>query len=165
LVLPVELTAAEKAWMQEGTQSAPARPGVTPLAESESDSDAEDQGEQTASQPATGLTFAESDSEARYDGRLAPVFVVPEVSSPASVGVPVVYDPAAISGAHLNGSDLRTTSLGDGRRLRLLTYRIGDEAVLQVGRLLSDQDRLLAQYLAGLLIMGSTASVVLAVAS
>jgi len=165
LTLPDELAAAEQAWMQEGTQPALASLGVTPIPESESASDEEDLGAEATLQPVAGVTSAESEGEARYDGRLAPVFVVPEVRSPASAGVPVVNDPAAISGALRKGSDLRTTSLGDGRRLRLLTYRIGNGSVLQVGRLLSDQDRLLAQYLVGLLIMGSTASVVLAVAS
>ena len=108
---------------------------------------------------------AELDGDDRYDGRLAPVFVIPQVGSAASFGVPVVNNPSAIAGALRNGSDLRTTSLGDGRRVRLLTYRVGDESVLQVGRLLSDQDRLLAQYLTGLLLMGSTAIVILAIAS
>jgi signal transduction histidine kinase len=119
------------------------------------------------STPASGElpSEAELDSDDRYDGRLAPVFVVPQVGGAASFGVPVVNDPAAIAGALRDGSDLRTISLGDGRRVRLLTYRVGGEGVLQVGRLLSDQDRLLAQYLTGLLLMGITASVVLAIAS
>ncbi len=101
----------------------------------------------------------------RYDARLAPVFVVPQSGGVASIGVPAVNDPAAIAGALRDGSDLRTVTLGDGRRVRLLTYRVGGDRVLQVGRLLSDQDRLLAQYLTGLLLMGVTASVVLAIAS
>jgi len=47
----------------------------------------------------------------------------------------------------------------------LLTYNIGGGAILQVGRLLNDQDRLLSQYLFGLFVLGSIASLLMALAS
>jgi signal transduction histidine kinase len=57
--------------------------------------------------------------------------------------------------------------MSNGIRVRLLTYRTGLDtpAVLQVGRQLSDQDRVLNQYLTGLLILGSIASFMLAFVS
>lgn len=52
-------------------------------------------------------------------------------------------------------------------RVRLLTYETGLNVpvVIQVGRQLSDQDRVLDQYLTGLLILGSIASLLLAFVS
>jgi signal transduction histidine kinase len=135
---------------------------VQPISQASIEKDLQPQ----ATPSSSGLPIvSDPEGDDRYDARLAPVFVVPQVAGAASIGVPVVNDPAAIAGALRNGSDLRTISLGDGRRVRLLTYRVGGESVLQVGRLLSDQDRLLAEYLTGLLLMGITASVVLAIAS
>jgi len=112
-----------------------------------------------------GAAPASGEEDDRYDGSLAPVFVVPENNTAANSTVPIVNEPAAITQAQKTGSDLRTISLDNGTRLRLLTYRNASGGVLQVGRLLTDQDRLLSQYLLSLLIMGSAVSLVLALAS
>jgi signal transduction histidine kinase len=153
-----------------------------PQPESESESDIEDQstsqleafsGSGTVPQAAADKLQPtpessgpeEEESDDRYDSRLAPVFVVPEEGSAASAGIPVLRDTEAAAQALRAGSDVRTIALSDGNRLRLLSYRTGEGSVLQVGRLLSDQDRLLAQFLLGLVALGSTASVVLAFAS
>jgi signal transduction histidine kinase len=66
-----------------------------------------------------------------------------------------------------NGADLRTITMNSGARVRLLTYPTGldSPAVLQVGRQLSDQDRVLNQYLTGLVILGFIASFLLALIS
>ncbi len=115
--------------------------------------------------PTPDSSGLENEDDERYDSRLAPVFVVPEAGSAGSAGIPVVRDTAAAAQALRAGSDLRTIALSGGNRVRLLSYRIGEGSVLQVGRLLSDQDRLLSQFLLGLVALGSTASVFLAVAS
>jgi signal transduction histidine kinase len=116
-------------------------------------------------QPTPDSSSVENEDDERYDSRLAPVFVVPEAGSAASAGIPVLRDTAAAAQALRVGSDVRTITLNDGNRLRLLSYRIGEGSVLQVGRLLSDQDRLLSQFLLGLIALGSAASVFLAGAS
>ena len=77
---------------------------------------------------------------------------------------PILQDTAAAQQALRNGSDLRTVLLNDGSRVRLLSYRTslaGAPPVLQVGRLLTDQDRVLSGFYTGLLILGGIAVVLL----
>jgi signal transduction histidine kinase len=78
-----------------------------------------------------------------------------------------IIDAAASAAAANNGADVRTITLADGSRVRLLTYPTGlsSPAVIQVGRALSDQDRVLHQYLTGLFILGLIASLLLALVS
>jgi signal transduction histidine kinase len=69
-----------------------------------------------------------------------------------------------------NGSDLRTVELGNGTRVRMLTYRLAANgadmpAMLQLGRTLGDQDRTLNQLLLTLLALGGASAVMLALAS
>jgi len=109
--------------------------------------------------------FISGEEDERYDGSLAPVFVVPDANTSANSTAPIINEPAAITQAQTTGSDLRTIRLDTGTRLRLLTYQSATGGMLQVGRLLTDQDRMLSQYLLSLLIMGSAASLVLALAS
>jgi signal transduction histidine kinase len=112
-----------------------------------------------------------------YDGSLAPIFILPQSgdSSIPSVNLinsapaPILSDENAASVALRNGSDLRTLQLSDGSKVRLLTYRIegkgNSPSVLQIGRLLADQDRILQQYLTGLMILGSIGILVMGVGS
>lgn len=160
--LPGELEVAEQAWSQMTDHLAAT---YTPSGGNGMASEEESEGSQNAAVPGTNQFYPGGDENDRYDGLLAPVFVVPAAGSTVNAGAPIVKDPQAISQALRTGSDLRTIQLDDGSRLRLLTYRIGSGGVLQVGRLLTDQDRLLAQYLAGLLILGSASSLFLALAS
>lgn len=150
LSLPSSLLAAEKAWQSGGSLLSPTQ---IPFA---SNSDNEE-GE-------TENVTSQNETDDRYDGSLAPVFVLP-VDPAVQSGTPVVDSPSAVTAALRNGSDLRTVSLGDGTRVRLLTYRVDNVTVLQVARLLSDQDRLLSQYLIGLVFLGCLASFLLALAS
>ncbi|MFV9505074.1 MAG: sensor histidine kinase [Oscillochloridaceae bacterium umkhey_bin13] len=65
-------------------------------------------------------------------------------------------DPAALAVALQTGHDLRTIRTTDGRRVRLLTYRLtrpDGPTALQLGRELGDQDLVLNQLTAGLLIL------------
>ncbi len=158
LPLPSALITAEQTWMQDSNGPISLRSAYTPQI-----GGSDDEEEEGVFLPGAGQTGDEDDE--RYDGSLAPVFVLPDGGSLAISGQLIVPDPAAINHARQTGSDLRTVKLSDDTNLRLLTYNIGGEAILQVGRLLNDQDRLLSQYLFGLFILGSIASLLMALAS
>jgi signal transduction histidine kinase len=109
-----------------------------------------------------------------FDGRLSSIFIVP-VSTPQAaltsvqqVASPIDEDINASNRALSLGYDLRTVHLRDGSHARLLTYRTTGEGVpivIQIGRLLDDQDRLLQMYLIGLSILGITASLLITILS
>jgi signal transduction histidine kinase len=165
LPLPSALTAAEQDWLQNSNRTIPS---IKPTAASPTlilQPGGSDEGEGDGAPVTPAIGQPGGDGEDRYDGNLAPVFVVPPAGSIAVGGQPIIADLAAVVHAQQSGSDLRTVKINDGARLRLLTYSIGGGAVLQVGRLLNDQDKLLSQYLIGLLILGSIASLLLALAS
>ena len=64
----------------------------------------------------------------------------------------------------LKGSDLRTVSFIDGTRVRLLTYRIPGQTgldLIQLGKPIGDQLRILNQFLSGLLIIGGAVIILL----
>jgi len=165
LTLLPALTAAEQAWIQSSNRAVPSTRPTTasPTLIPQPGGSDEGEGDGTPVKPVAGQSGG--DGEDRYDGNLAPVFVLPPAGSIAVGGQPIIADLAAVAHAQQSGSDLRTVQIRDGARLRLLTYSIGGGTVLQVGRLLNDQDKLLSQYLAGLLILGSIASLLLALAS
>jgi signal transduction histidine kinase len=109
-----------------------------------------------------------------YDSELSPVFVIPldqnrqRISVPSLNPAPLVQDAQASASAMQRGSDLRTSLLPDGRRVRLLTYRVavpGGPALLQVGRLLGDQDRLARGFLIGLLVLSGLSAALLGLGS
>jgi signal transduction histidine kinase len=162
LSMPAELAAAEQSWMQNSSRPTNT---LTPVEVSPGNSNEEDEGPASSSQPGISQTINESIEEDRYNSSLAPIFVVQAAGGGVSAGVPVVNNQAASSQALQSGSDLRTVLLEDGTNVRLLTYRIDSRSVLQIGRLLNDQDRLLSEYLTGLIILGSAASLVLSLAS
>jgi signal transduction histidine kinase len=158
LTLPPSLVAAEQAWQAGVNPVAQSLPTITPSANLQG---SEEEGESGGTS-----TVASGETEDRYDGSLAPVFVLPTDSTIAVTGgAPSINSPEAVAAALRNGSDLRTVLLTGKMRVRLLTYRVDSSTVLQVGRLLSDQDRLLSQYLIGLVILGSVASFLLALVS
>lgn len=106
--------------------------------------------------------------EEYYDGEMAAMFVLP-----LDAGGQIVFDPnpviwryppypAAIDVARRQGNDLRTIHLPDGERARLLTYKLvrqGEIGFLQIGRALTDQDRVLNYLLLVLLGLGAVAMV------
>jgi signal transduction histidine kinase len=106
-----------------------------------------------------------------FDADLASLFVV---SSASQVLRPVAVNPnlplrapyaPAAEAALTRGSDLRTIALEDGSLVRLLTYRLpveGSEQVIQVGRTLADQQRVLDRLLRVLAILGGVGALVLA---
>lgn len=116
----------------------------------------------------------DGDGEDRYDGRLASIYTIPidssgkVIASPNQAQPPFSLDEAASRAALVNGHDLRTVGLPDGARLRLLTYQLTTPSgplVLQMGRTLIDQDRVLKQFLAGLLLLGSGSTILLGLGS
>jgi signal transduction histidine kinase len=125
-----------------------------------------------------GTENHDGEREARslaYDGELASIFVLP-----LSADGQLLFDPndaapppiapvsAAVTIALASGSDMRTVQTPSGAAVRLLTYRLTREdgpTVLQLGRTLSDQERVLRQLLVGLLGLGGVSAVLMAAAS
>jgi signal transduction histidine kinase len=118
-----------------------------------------------------------------YDGDLAAVFVlaldasgqpvaITDTTGTASGSPSDFAAPDALAAALAGGSDLRTVAGTGGLRARLLTYPLpesitarGGPVALQVGRTLTDQDRVLEQLLMGLLVLSGASALVLGAAS
>jgi signal transduction histidine kinase len=154
------------------------------------DSEGHDDGESEGAKPASGrvatpASTSTHESEANhsedpYDARLAPIFVLPLndsgqlISNPNPAPLPVQQNQAAWEAALRNGSDWRTLRLDNGTHVRLLTYRTsgssaggsqGAPAVLQIGRMLSDQERVSSQLFRGLAILGGLSVLLLGAGS
>jgi signal transduction histidine kinase len=160
--LPSELAAADSAWYsgRPGLQAGPAPTVTTRTGESEDG----EEGGSTAQLPGEA-------SEEAFDAELAPIFVLSLDSAGNLVtaqNAPVAPVAAAAQAAAANGHDWRTLREADGTRIRLLTYRLttgNGPAVLQVGRSLADQERILRQFLMGLLMLSVPSLALLGAAS
>jgi len=150
--IPPDLQAADQAW-----QVSRRLPTPTPTKKSsQDDSDHEDS---EANKPETKTSTSEG--EDLYNSELSSIFLLRlDASGQAIAGFStpaLAPDSQAAQAAMLNGSDFRTVRLSSGGRVRLFTYRVNTTsgaAVLQVGRSLDDQDRLLNQLISGLLVLG-----------
>lgn len=185
--LPPELAKVRQIWLAQnpshpssGNINGPQNASNSTLGQSEDpqeiegDSD-DDDGRAASEQNLAGSVESEGGSEEdSYDARLAPIFVLPLnnqgglISNPNPAPLPIAEDDGARSAAEAKGFDWRTFLLADGTRVRLLTYRTGSAtgpAYFQVGRLLSDQDRMLAQFFTGLLLLGGFSIILLGVGS
>ncbi len=161
LSLPESLAKSEQVWLENNPH-----PAATPtvLARSTPDS---------PTQEVSSNNSEASDNENEIDGELSPIFVVPldaNGQTPSSANKPSatrIIDIGASAAALKNGADLRTITMNNAVRVRLLTYPTGiaSPAILQVGRQLSDQDRVMDQFLTGMIILGSIASFILAFVS
>jgi signal transduction histidine kinase len=128
-------------------------------------------GSEEESGESEGSLHQEEDS---FDGRLSSIFIVP-VSTPMGttsgvqqIASPIDEDIDASMHALSLGYDIRSIHLSDGTHARLLTYRTsgnGIPTVIQIGRLLDDQDRLLQLYLIGLIFLGFSASLIISILS
>ncbi len=165
--LPPELAAGDRAWYSSREYGLPF-PGARPASVRVRREGDEDHGRRGRGER------SESGDEEPYAGELAAIFVLPLgprgdlLFNPNPYAPPISPDPQAVSTALAQGSDWRTVTLPSGDRARLLTYRLtrsDGPALLQVGRTLGDQDRLLAQLLMGLLALGGASSVLLGVGS
>lgn len=147
------------------------------LADEERERDEDDDEERGnadgAPSPAPGST-AGSGAPLAYDAELAAIVVLPLdqagqlLITPSAAAVPLTPDLSALQAALAAGNDLRTITLADGHRVRLLTYRLtrdGGPAALQLGRVLSDQEQVLGQLTFGLLTLGSVSMVLVGIAS
>jgi len=146
--LPTELAAADLAWESNQTRSEPGQ-GHEEGRDHREDSDSE----------LAAITRLIVDRGGR-----------PLAAPDGPVSGRVVYQPA-IDTAATQGHDTRTIQLGNGSRLRLLTYRLdaGDESgspvFIQLSRALANQDRILSSLLIGLLGLSAGSILVLGVGS
>jgi signal transduction histidine kinase len=164
LSLPPELAQAEQNWLENRNET------LQSSSQPVTSSGHEEEAEQHSAPPPPSYY----PSEEAYDEELAPVFVLPlnarsDLISAANLPqAPITQDRAAAAAALANGYDLRTVRLEDGSRARLLTYRVsipGGPTLLQVGRLLRDQDRVLEQYLFGLIVLAALGTTCLGLGS
>jgi signal transduction histidine kinase len=166
LQIPGELQEAENIWLQNNqTAVSPIRPSSY-FSEYE---EGHDERNETEEEEAPH----DESSESYYNADLAAVFVIMRDENSDVITVPGVpappnsYSVEALTQTQITGHDLRTVNLPGLGRIRLLTYRTGTTVpyTLQVGRLLSDQDRVLEQYLIYLGGFGVFVSVLLALIS
>jgi signal transduction histidine kinase len=152
--LPEELIAADRDWYANRAILFPDAPTAT----TSSDVAALETGE--------GAVF--------YDGELSAIFVLPLdkagrlVFDPNPYTPPVTPDQQAVQAALESGHDWRTIQLVNGTAVRLLTYRVTRDdgpAVLQLGRALVDQQRVLNQLTLILLVLGVVIAVLLGMGS
>jgi len=151
--VPADLQAIELAW--QSSRSTPL-PSPSPFRYADTEGEEEDH-------IYTGSPTGNEAYEEYYDSELASIYLLTVdrqgevVSSPSASTLALDPDQNAVQTALNTGSDFRTVRLADGSRVRLFSYRVGqgdDLAVLQVGRSLTDQDRVLGQLLIGLIALG-----------
>ncbi|MEP7136188.1 MAG: HAMP domain-containing sensor histidine kinase [Chloroflexota bacterium] len=160
LTLPQNLAQSEQVWLQNNP-----RPTFTPTAVPSS--------VLITPKPQSSSGGESSSGDGEIDNELLPIFVNPldangqNIANPKTSTTTKIIDISASAAAMKNGVDLRTITMNNGTHVRLLTYPTGlnAPAVLQVGRQLTDQDRVLSQYLTGLVILGSIASLMFALIS
>ncbi len=99
-----------------------------------------------------------------YEGELTSIFIMPLdetgrlLFNPNPYVLPMNPDLNAVQSALNIGHDLRNSTLRDGTPVRLLTYNVPDASgygILQMGKPISDQMRVLNQFVSGLLLIGS----------
>jgi len=173
LALPEELHRAERTWLENnarlarGASALPtALPSPTPGFPQEEEGDEGEYSQQTPLE-------AEA-SEDAFDGDLAAIFVSSLdangqlIAGSQASAAPLFQDNEAILAAMQQGLDRRTTRLADDSPMRLLTYRVdvsGGPALLQVGRVLRDQQRVMDQFLTALWLLGGLSIILLGVGS
>lgn len=140
--LPDELAAGDKEWCDTHLQ------GQTPTAVRQEYDDEYDD---------------EDSLHDAYNAELAAIFVLPLnadgelLFNPNAAPLPIQPDVAASQAAWEEGCDWRTVTQANGSRVRLYTHRLPlgfAPAILQVGRSLDDQDRVLRQLMMFILVLG-----------
>jgi signal transduction histidine kinase len=175
--IPAELVAADQAWYANRNRLVPRVPTSQPEEERSDDEQAEGddetyESEYAEAQPTALRVSADAEQEEALDGELAAIFTIPLTIDGQMVlgGVEPALNPdlAAARAATSAGRDLRTATLASGTRVRLLTYRLpvgNNPALLQLGRTLGDQDRILDQLLSGLLMLGGASAILIGLGS
>ena len=162
--LPQELDRAEQKWLENNARSfLTGLAAVAPVSqggEEESETEIE-------SESAEAHHAEESAENEILDGSVAAIFVLNydvngvQILAPGQLPVPTFLDKSMISRAIHQGHAWETIRLEDGTRARLLFYHVDSEgapAVILTGRLLRDQDRILGQYVTGLLVLACIVS-------
>ncbi len=160
---PPELAAADLAWYTNRGQLLPNQPPTAASHASTNDdhADGESQSDDLVAEEA-------------FDGELAAIFVLPLNADGVLIATPGTPVPAiapnrsAIVAAQARGSDIRTDYVSNGSRVRLLTYRVekaSGAGILQMGRTLADQDRVLSKLLIGLIGLGGASVLLLSASS
>ncbi|PKN85724.1 MAG: histidine kinase [Chloroflexi bacterium HGW-Chloroflexi-8] len=105
-----------------------------------------------------------------YEGELTSIFIMPLdetgrlIFNPNPYVLPMNPDLSAVQSALTAGHDLRNSTLKDGTPVRLLTYNVPDASgygLLQMGKPIDDQMRVLNQFVSGLLLVGAISILVL----
>ena len=162
LSMPDELVAAEELWLVNNSRIVHDNDSTEVLIAPRYEDDDDDEDDDHEKNSSSEAYHYEADLAAifilSYDVNGDPI-LVPNLPSP-----PIVDDPEALANAEQFGYDIRTVEMPGLGRIRLLTYKTNTKipAILQTGRLLSDQDGLLNQYLISLTILGGIASIFLA---
>lgn len=168
--IPAELIQAEQLWLQNNSRIIPASQKTATNVPSISNDDDNRQSIGESSEYETKEYFEEA---YHYEADLAAIFIVPyDINGkpilPTNLArPPIIDDPEIFAVTEQSGYDLRTVDVPSQGRIRLLTYRTDTNipALLQTGRLINDQDRLLNQYLLALIILGGASTVFLALVS
>ncbi len=125
-----------------------------------------------AAERSASLALSAGSPTGAFEAELASIFVLPLdaqgriLFNPNPAALPVIVDREALAAALKQGFDLRTVTMRDGQRVRLLTYRLtrsDGPAALQLGRVLTDQTSALNQLLLGLLTFGVIGAVAVGV--
>ena len=164
--VPAELTAADQAWDANRSSLIPFVP--TPRLGSGADDDAPGNNHTDERPNGDGEHPEQIEAEQAFDGELAAIFVLPIGESgellPGGTNTPMAPNATAAAAAQTHGSDLRTVRLESGVSVRLLSYPVDRSSglvLLQLGRTLVDQDRLLNALLIGLVGLGGASTLVL----
>jgi nitrogen-specific signal transduction histidine kinase len=158
LALPADLQASVLEWS-----------GHNELAENENHNSPN-----AASEEERKETLRAISSSLTYEGELSSVFILPLdknagiVINPNPFSIPMEPDRDAVTSALKQGSDIRTGRLRDGSPVRLLTYSIPEGigfAVLQMGKPVAEQKRLLDSFLSGIALAGGLVIVFMGIGS
>jgi signal transduction histidine kinase len=163
--IPANLASADAAWYSARGRATPAWPPTTPATSGEAGEHGEDgdggdgRGEAggTAGSDPAAEELREHEALEAYDGELAAIFLLrlDADGQPITGAIPSTTEPAAdkaaVTQALAVGSDWRSVAGAAGAPIRLLTYALpGAPAglVLQLGRPLADQERVLGRLIA-----------------
>lgn len=172
----LEATPAPPTATPSPTPTVPPKPAPTAPASEDGEVESNDHSSASGSTNGSALPVAHDSSEGdpAFDAELAPVFVTSldaggqQVPGASASTAPVPPDPQAVAAAQMTGRDVRTISLPDGTRYRLMTMRLvsgGSTIFLQAGRSLADQDQTLASLVTGLLALSVLVTLAIGLAS
>ncbi len=145
----------------------------TPIHHSGDDDGEVDDNENHASQ-ISPTSISADEVDPAYEGELAPIFALGQDDTGKSVALtnpappPMTFDMAAGDAAAITGMDLRTFHLSNGTPVRLLTYKLPAGyalGVVQIGRPLDDQVRLMREFMNGWLILSGASLLLLGLIS